>query len=59
MTNIGMWARRPEMIEQTRSHLSGYKALTPEAVRAAMTAFVADAGDWSMIVLPEKKANGD
>jgi zinc protease len=59
MTNIAAWTRRPEMIEQTRNHLSGYKAVTPDAVRAAMAAYVADDGDWSMIVLPEKKANGD
>jgi zinc protease len=54
------WPSRPELIEQTRTHLSDYKALTPEAVRAAIAAYVADEGDWSMLVLPEKaKANGD
>lgn len=54
------WTSRPELIEQTRTHLFDYKSLTPEAVRAAVAAYVADAGDWSMLVLPEKaKANGD
>jgi zinc protease len=54
------WPSRPELIEQTRTHLSDYKKLTPEAVRAAVAAYVADEGDWSMLVLPEKaKANGD
>jgi zinc protease len=48
------WPSRPELIEQTRTHLSDYKSLTPEAVRAAMAAYVADEGDWSMLVLPEK-----
>jgi len=54
------WLSRPELIEQTRTHLSDYKVLTPEAVRAAVAAYVADEGDWSMIVLPDKaKANGN
>ena len=48
------WPSRPELIEQTRTHLSDYKRLTPEAVQAAMAAYVADEGDWSMVVLPEK-----
>ena len=48
------WTSRPELIEQTRSYLSDYKAMTAEKVRAAVAAFVTDEGDWSMLVLPEK-----
>ena len=58
------WPSRPELIEQTRTHLSDYKSMTPEAVQAAMATYVADEGDWSMVILPEKapakvSANGN
>jgi zinc protease len=48
------WTTRPELIEQTRSYLSDYKALTAEDVRRAVAAHVTDEGDWSMLVLPDK-----
>jgi zinc protease len=48
------WPSNPALIEQTRSHVSDYRTLTAEEVRAAVAAHVADAGDWSMLVLPEK-----
>ncbi|HWH17944.1 MAG TPA: insulinase family protein [Allosphingosinicella sp.] len=48
------WTTEPRLIEQTRSYLSDYRSLTPEEVRAAVAAHVADAGDWSMLVLPAK-----
>jgi zinc protease len=48
------WSRRPELIEQTRSLLADYRSLTAEEVRAAVAAHVADAGDWSMLVLPAR-----
>jgi zinc protease len=50
------WTTEPALIEQTRSHLSDYKGMTPEDVRAAVAAHVADEGDWSMLVVPEKAA---
>lgn len=54
------WTSQPELIEQTRTHLSDYKNLTAEDVRAAIARHVADEGDWSMIVLPDKgKAGGN
>jgi len=56
---IESWTTKPELIEQTRSHLSDYRDMTAERVRAAVAAYVADEGDWSMLVLPEKaKADG-
>ncbi|MDB5699737.1 MAG: insulinase family protein [Alphaproteobacteria bacterium] len=50
------WTTEPVLIEQTRRHISDYKGMTPEDVRAAVAAYVADEGDWSMLVLPEKAA---
>jgi zinc protease len=52
------WVSQPEMIEITRTFESDYAAMTAEDVRAAVAAHVADAGDWSMLVLPAKKAGG-
>ena len=52
------WTSRPELIEQARSYLSDYKAMTAEKVRAAVAAYVTDEGDWSMLVLPEKAKTG-
>jgi zinc protease len=49
------WSREPELIAQTRSYLADYRALTAEDVRRAVAAYVADAGDWSMLVLPGKR----
>jgi zinc protease len=50
--------RQPEMIELTRTFLSDYRKMTAEDVRAAVAKHVADAGDWSMLVLPAKKGGG-
>jgi zinc protease len=52
------WTREPALIEQTRNYLADYSSLTPEDVRAAMAAHVADGGDWSMLVLPAKAKDG-
>jgi hypothetical protein len=42
-------------MDRTRSFMSDYRTMTAEEVRAAVAAHVADAGDWSMLVLPAKK----
>jgi zinc protease len=49
------WATKPQLMERTRSYLADYKGLTAEDVRAAVVKHVADAGDWSMLVLPAIK----
>ncbi|HEX4738973.1 MAG TPA: insulinase family protein [Allosphingosinicella sp.] len=46
------WSRRPERIEQVRTQLSDYRSMTPEEVRKDVAAYVTDAPDWSMLVLP-------
>jgi hypothetical protein len=38
-----------------RSYLADYRGLTAEDVRRAVAAHVAEAGDWSMIVLPRAR----
>jgi zinc protease len=48
------WSRRPERIEQARTVLSDYRTMTPEEVRKDMAAYVADAPDWSLLVLPAR-----
>ncbi len=53
LAQLAGWPKRPELIEQTRSLLADYQQLTPEEVRAAVSAYVVDEGDWSMLVLPE------
>jgi zinc protease len=52
------WSRQPYLIEHTRTYLADYKALTPEDVRSAMAKWVMDEGDWSILVLPAKTADG-
>jgi zinc protease len=52
------WSREPWLIDYTRTYLADYKSLTPEEVRAAMARWVADEGDWSILVLPAKTAGG-
>jgi zinc protease len=52
------WSREPWLIDYTRTYLSDYKSLTPEEVRRAMAKWVADEGDWSILVLPAKTADG-
>jgi zinc protease len=60
LTEMENWSRDPKLMERTRSFLSDYKSLTPEEVRAAVARNVADAGDWSMLVLPVKaKGSGN
>lgn len=49
-------ATDPDALAEIRSYLADYRALTPEDVRAAVAAYVADAGDWSMIVLPARES---
>jgi zinc protease len=52
------WSRDRRFVDQVRSYQTDYAALTPEEVRAAIARSVADAGDWSMLVLPAKAAGG-
>jgi zinc protease len=52
------WAREPAKVELTRTFLTDYKRMTAEDVRRAVAAHVADAGDWSMLVLPAKQTSG-
>jgi zinc protease len=51
---LGDFAVRPEAAADVRSYLADYRALTSEAVRAAVAAYVAEAGDWSMLVTPSR-----
>jgi len=58
------WHRSPRDIDNVRTYLADYRALTPEDVRRAVAAHVADQGDWSMVVLPARgsaarEANGN
>ncbi|MEA3054258.1 MAG: zinc protease [Sphingomonadales bacterium] len=48
------WSREPWLIELTRTYLADYKSMTPEEVRRAVKKWVADEGDWSILVLPAK-----
>ena len=50
------WSERPELIAQVRSYLTDYRGMTAEDVRAAVAAHVAEAADWSMLVLPGRAA---
>ena len=50
------WVERPQAIAEARTYLSDYRAMTPEEVRAAVARYVADAGDWSMLVVPARAA---
>jgi len=56
MSVLEEWAHRPASIEEARTYLSDYRSLTAEEVRAAVARHVADAGDWSMLVLPARPA---
>ncbi|HKR23661.1 MAG TPA: insulinase family protein, partial [Allosphingosinicella sp.] len=58
------WHRSERDIDNVRTYLADYRALTPEAVRRAVAQYVADQGDWSMLVLPARaggarEANGN
>jgi zinc protease len=48
------WDRDPRAIENVRTYLADYRALTPEDVRRAVATWVTDQGDWSMLVLPAR-----
>ncbi len=48
------FVHNPAEIAEVRSYLADYRALTAEDVRRAVAAHVADAGDWSMVVLPAR-----
>ena len=50
------WDRDPRAIENVRTYLADYRALTPEDVRRAVATYVTDQGDWSMLVLPARGA---
>ena len=50
------WDRDPRAIENVRSYLADYRALTAEDVRRAVATYVTDRGDWSMLVLPARGA---
>jgi zinc protease len=52
------WSRRPYLIDYTRTYLADYKSLTSEEVRRAVAKWVADEGDWSILVLPARTAGG-
>jgi zinc protease len=58
MSEMQGWSMKPELMERTRTFLSDYRTMTAEEVRAAVAAHVADAGDWSMLVLPANKGGG-
>ncbi|HYI41035.1 MAG TPA: insulinase family protein [Allosphingosinicella sp.] len=51
------WSREPYRIEHARTYLADYKSLTPEEVRSAVAKWVADEGDWSILILPAKPSN--
>jgi zinc protease len=60
LSALEKWTTEPELIEQTRRYLADYKQMTAEDVRRAVARHVADAGDWSMLVVPSKaKAGGN
>jgi zinc protease len=52
------WSREPWLIDFTRTYLADYKSMTPEEVRRAVKTWMADEGDWSILVLPAKAADG-
>ena len=52
------WSRDPYLIEHARTYLADYRSLTPEEVRSAVAKYVVDEGDWSILVLPAKPADG-
>jgi len=48
------WVHSPQDIENVRSYLADYRALTAEDVRRAVANLVLDQGDWSMVVVPAR-----
>jgi zinc protease len=51
------WDSDPRQIVQARDYLSDYRGLTPEDIRRAVATFVTDQGDWSMVVLPDRRTS--
>jgi zinc protease len=58
LSELEGWSSNIKRAERTRSFLQDYKTLTAEEVRAAVARHVADAGDWSMLILPAKTDGG-
>ena len=50
------WESDERDIENVRTYLADYRALTAEDVRRAVATWVTDQGDWSMLVLPARGA---
>jgi zinc protease len=50
------WATRPAAIAEARAYLTDYRTMTAEEVRAAVARYVAEEGDWSMLVEPSRRA---
>ena len=50
------WTEHPEDIAAARSYLADYRGMSAEDVRRAVAQWVADEGDWSMVVLPARAA---
>ncbi len=51
---ISNWVEQPDEIDNVRSYLPTYREMTAEDVRRAVATWVADQGDWSMLVLPDR-----
>ena len=51
------WDSSPQDVENVRNYLSDYRAMTAEDVRRAVATWVAEQGDWSMLVLPARGAS--
>jgi len=49
------WDSDPRQIDRVRNYLADYRRLTPEDVRRAVATWVTDQGDWSMVVLPDRR----
>jgi zinc protease len=50
------WHRSPQAIENVRTYIADYRAITAEDVRRAVATYVTDQGDWSMLVVPARPA---
>jgi zinc protease len=52
------WSREPHLIEHSRTYLDDYRSMKPDEVRAAVAKWVADEGDWSVLVSPARPSSG-